>query len=373
MENRNASALIFNGKDKPIEKNSFPLPVKLSDYEVLVSISLSTVCGSDVHTWLGHRSFPTPSVMGHEMVGVIEDIGSKVTTDYLGNKLTKGDRIIWSMTVGCGNCFFCNNGLPQKCHDMFKYGHSKSDAQSHFTGGFAEYIILKKGSCIFKVPSDITDDEAAPLMCAGATVTSGLEIANFQPCDYIVIQGCGALGLYACSFTKELGAKKVIAIDTIEKRLELAKLFGADFTINAKKVGEQLVQEVMEITNGNGADYVVEMTGDPKVITQGIKILRIGGKYILLGAIYPENFVTIDSSEIITKCIQIFGMHNYHPKSLQSALNLVQKTRTKFPYSKLVGPVFQFSSNGLEDAFNSLNSKDVIRPALKPNSTNSDF
>ena len=76
MENRNASALIFNGKDKPIEKNSFPLPVKLSDYEVLVSISLSTVCGSDVHTWLGHRSFPTPSVMGHEMVGVIEDIGS---------------------------------------------------------------------------------------------------------------------------------------------------------------------------------------------------------------------------------------------------------------------------------------------------------
>ena len=146
-----------------------------------------------------------------------------LTTDYTGQKLVIGDRVVWSMTVGCGECFFCKKKLPQKCTKMFKYGHVKSDQQPHFTGGFAKYVQLKKGSYIFKVSPELTDEEVAPLMCAASTITSGLDYGDFHECDYVIIQGCGALGMYACAFTKQLGAKKIIAIDVMNDRLELAK------------------------------------------------------------------------------------------------------------------------------------------------------
>jgi len=95
--------------------------------------------------------------------------------------------------------------------------------------------------------------------------------------------------------------------------------------------------------------------------------LRIGGTYVLLGAIYPGNNFTVDSSDIITKCLNISGRHNYDAIHLKNAINLVQKSKKRFPYEKIVGPIFEFSKEGLEDAFNSLNSKKSLRPAIIPN------
>ena len=367
MNSDDGNAVVFNGSKLPLEKKEFSLPGDLGDDDALVEITLSTVCGSDVHTWLGHRAFPTPCIMGHEMVGKIITMGKNLTTDYTGQKLAVRDKVVWSMTVGCGECFFCKKKLPQKCTKMFKYGHVKSDQQPHFTGGFAKYVQLKKGSYIFKVSSELSDEEVAPLMCAASTITSGLDYGDFHECDYVIIQGCGALGMYACAFTKQLGGKKVIAIDVMDERLELAKQFGADHIINAKNVGENLLDEIMKITEDRGADVIIEITGEPSVIKEGIKMLRVGGTYILLGAIYPNNHVTLDSSDIITKCLKIVGMHNYHPKHLETAIDLVLKTKDKYPYKKLVGPNFEFSAKGLEDAFKALDSKQSLRPAINPN------
>ena len=144
MPLKDGNAVIFNGKGLPLEKIKYDLPDTISEEEILVEISLATVCGSDVHTWLGHRPFPTPCILGHEMVGKIIEMGSKIKEDYVGNLLKINDKIVWSMTVGCNNCFFCKTGLPQKCYDMFKYGHVRSDLDQHFTGGFAKYVVLKK-------------------------------------------------------------------------------------------------------------------------------------------------------------------------------------------------------------------------------------
>jgi len=365
MASDTGKAIIFNGAGKPLEEKEFPIPKNIDPEEVLVQILLSTVCSSDVHTWLGHRPFPTPSILGHEMVGKIIVIGKNIVQDYVGNKIQIGDRIVWSMTVSCGECYFCTTaGLPQKCLNLYKYGHVKSDVEPYFTGGYAKYIILKKGSYIFKVPSELSDEETAPLMCAASSVTSGLDAAHFSQCDYVVIQGCGALGLYTAAFTKELGAKKIIVVDVIEERLQLAKQFGADYLINAESA--DVISSVLDITEQRGADYVIEVTGSSKVIEQGIKLLRIGGKYILLGAIYPGNNFTIDSSELITKCLEIFGRHNYAPSHLETAIKLVQNSKNKYPYSKLVGPDFEFSKDGVEMAFKSLENKESIRPKIIP-------
>ena len=119
------------------------------------------------------------------------------------------------------------------------------------------------------------------------------------------------------------------------------------------------VKEVRKITSEQGADFVIEMTGDPTVVKQGIEMLRIGGKYVILGAIYPNSNITIDVSMIILKCIEIFGMHNYHPSNLKKAIELVVESKKKFPYEKLVGPDFPLSVQGVEDALTFLNSKGV--------------
>ena len=366
MSSSDNAAIIFNGSGLPFEEIKFPSIKNLGEGEVLVRISLSTVCGSDLHTWQGHRPFPTPCILGHEIVGKIVELGNNVKNDYNGDKLAKGDRIDWSMTVGCGDCYFCNQNLPQKCVNLFKYGHVQSDNYPHLTGGFAKYVILKKGSNIFKIPPELADEEVAPLMCAGSVITSGLDIANFDKCDYVIIQGCGASGLYGCAFSKEMGATKVIAIEPIKERLELAKEFGADYIINANNSDNSIIDEIKKITGGRGADYVIEVTGDPNALPLGIKMLRVGGKYILLGAIYPKSIVSLDSSDIITNCLQVFGMHNYKPENLRRAIELVKNTQNKYPFKKLVGPVFNFSVNGLDDAFKALDSKKSIRPAIIP-------
>lgn len=364
---KDSNAIVFCGAGKPLEEKNYSIPELSNENEAIVEISLSTVCGSDVHTWLGHRPFPTPSILGHEMVGKIIQLGKKLTHDFLGNSLSLGDRITWSMTASCGNCYYCKIAkLPQKCTKLFKYGHVNSDESPHFTGGYAKFVNIVNGSYIFKIPNDLSDKEVVPLMCAGATITSGLDAVNFSQCDYVVVQGCGALGLYACAFSKELGAKTVISIDIDEKRLELSKEFGADITINPN-VEKDIISKIREITEGRGADYAIEVAGIPKVISDGIQFLRIGGTYILLGAIYPGNEVTLDSSTIITKCLTISGRHNYDAIHLKNAIALVRQSKNKYPYEKIVGPIFEFTKDGLEKAFHSLNSKESLRPAIIPN------
>ena len=366
MSDNRASAIIFNGANKPLIEKKFPIPQKIGSYEAIVKISLATICSSDVHTWLGHRPFPTPVILGHEIVGKIVKLGKNLRFDFNGKKLAIGDRITWSMTASCQKCFFCKKGLPQKCVNLFKYGHTKSVDNLGLTGGFANFILIRKGSFIFKIPNQISDQEAAPLMCAGATVIGSLYESNFSKCNFVVVQGCGALGLYACAFSKQLGAKKVIALDKIQDRLSLAKEFGADYVINIKHENN-IIEKIKKITKGIGADYVIEVTGDQKVIEQGIKFLRIGGKYVILGAIYPGSKFTLDSSEIITKCITIIGMHNYKPQALDLAIKLVQKTKSKYPYKKIVGTQCNLTLGDVEDALKSYESKKTPRPSIKPN------
>ena len=148
------NAIVFCGSGKPLEEKNYQLPDEIGKHEAIVEISISTVCSSDVHTWLGHRPFPTPCILGHEMVGKIVKLGTKLTHDFLDNKLSVGDRITWSMTASCGDCYYCKiANLPQKCTNLFKYGHVKSDESNNFSGGYAKFVKIVNGSFIFKIPN----------------------------------------------------------------------------------------------------------------------------------------------------------------------------------------------------------------------------
>ena len=360
--------VLFMGVGESLEERCFPLPHELEPGAILVKTKMATVCGSDVHSWRGRRPFPAPTVLGHEGLGTIVQLGPSVRTDTAGHSLSEGDRITWSIMANCGGCCFCSiYDLPQKCLSLFKYGHAHSDVPPHFAGTFGEYVYVRPGTSVFKIPDDMSDEEASPLMCAAATVTAGLARIGLQPGENVVIQGAGMLGIYAAAIAKEQGAGQVIMVDVLDKRLAIASEFGSDHVINAGQYDdEEVVQKVNDLTGGRGADVVIEVTGFASVIPLGVKMLRIGGRYLMQGALYPDDNFMLASHDVITKCLTIAGLHNYDSRYLGRALDLVYRSRQRYPYKRLAGPAFPLTAEGVTAALESLETHEGMRPIVKP-------
>jgi alcohol dehydrogenase len=367
---RTGRAVYFLGVGKPLEDREYPLPDELESGAILVKTKIATVCGSDMHSWRGRRPFPTPSILGHEGVGIVERMGDRITTDATGKKLAVGDRITWTIMAACGDCVFCGDyELPQKCLSLFKYGHSVSDVPPYFLGTFGEYVYLKPGTGIFKLPEGMPDETASPLMCAAATVAGGLEKIGVSSGDTVVIQGAGMLGMYGAAFAKALGAGQVVMVDILDARLEMAKRFGVDQTINAERLSDdEQVEAVRDLTGGMGADLLIEVTGFAKVVETGVKMLRIGGRYLLQGAVYPDDRFTLQSHDVIIKCLTILGRHNYAPSDLGLAIDLVHRNQERFPFFDLAGPRFPLTAEGVAEAMTALERKEGIRPIVEPGS-----
>lgn len=365
---RTGRAVFFLGVGEPLEDREYPLPDELEPGAVLVKTKIATVCGSDMHSWRGRRPFPTPSILGHEGVGTVEQVGDRIATDATGKKLTVGDRITWTIMAACGDCIFCGDyELPQKCLSLFKYGHSVSDVPPYFLGTFGEYVYLKPGTGIFKLPEGMPDETASPLMCAAATVAGGLDKIGVSSGDTVVIQGAGMLGMYGAAFAKAMGARQVIMVDILDTRLDMAKRFGVDHTINAERLNcDEQVEAVRGLTGGMGADLLIEVTGFAKVVETGVKMLRIGGRYLLQGAVYPDDTFTLQSHDIIIKCLTLLGRHNYASSDLGLAIELVHRNQKTFPFFDLAGPRFPLSADGVTEAMTALERKEGIRPIVEP-------
>jgi alcohol dehydrogenase len=363
-------AVFFLGVGEPLEDREYPLPDDLEPGAILVKTKIATVCGSDMHSWRGRRPFPVPSILGHEGVGLVERMGDKDARDATGKRLSVGDRITWTIMAACGGCVFCRDyELPQKCVDLFKYGHSVSDVPPYFLGTFGEYVYLKPGTGVFKLPDDMPDETASPLMCAAATVAGGLDRIGVNSGDTVVIQGAGMLGMYGAAFAKALGAGQVIMVDILDTRLALAERFGVDHTINAEKLScDEQVEAVRDLTGGLGADLLIEVTGFAKVVETGVKMLRIGGRYLLQGAVYPDDTFTLQSHDVIIKCLTLLGRHNYASMDLGLAIDLVHQSQEKFPFLDLAGPRFPLSAKGVTEAMIALERKEGIRPIVAPGS-----
>ena len=195
----------FHGVGIPFEICEMPVAVTSND--VLIRISLSTICGSDLHTVSGRRGAEIPCVLGHEIIGTVA--APTDTRAATGETLREGDRITWSMTASCGTCDYCTNrNLPQKCETMFKYGHSRNEGATAFSGGFATHILLRPGTAIYHIPDAMTDEEAVPINCALSTVVNGLENIGMRSGETAVVHGAGMLGIYAACYLREKGCEK---------------------------------------------------------------------------------------------------------------------------------------------------------------------
>ena len=352
----------FCGAGTPFE--ICEMPATITPDNTLVRVSLSTICGSDLHTVSGRRGADTPCVLGHEIVGTVA--APTHLRSVTGEPLNEGDRVTWSLMASCGTCDYCvNRALPQKCETLFKYGHARGEGSAALSGGFATHILLRPGTAVYHIPDSVTDGEAVPVNCAFATVVNGLMTIGTYPNESAVIHGAGMLGIYAACYLREHGYNIVAVVDINEQRLQTIKRFGATHTFNPDKTSIEAIDSVLkQLTNGRGADLAVEVSGATIGLSNLVTWSAIGGRVLTLGYVYPNAHTAIDAHQIVTKCLTLRGVHNYHYTALGTALRFVEENRSRYPFAELIGKTYPLED--INKAFEHATRQDEIRIAIAP-------
>jgi putative phosphonate catabolism associated alcohol dehydrogenase len=348
MNDSHARAMLFHGPGQPFQSVNLPLPTDLAPDELLVEVSLATICGSDLHTVSGRRKEKTPSILGHEAVGRI------VIPSPSRPELKIGERITWSLVDSCGCCTPCVEwDLPQKCVRWFKYGHETVTTASGLHGCFSTHIVLRPGTTVVSLPDNLPDAAAAPANCALATIMAATESLPAS-CQSAWVQGCGLLGLYACAVLRSRGVSRIYASDPVESRRIHAARFGA-IPIDA--------MDVNQIPH-NHLDFVLEVAGTPTVVPDGILALRPGGWYVFAGLVLPGPSLALSGETILRKCLTLRGIHNYAPRHLHAAIDFLKESQKEQRWEQLVSPPLSLMQ--INEAFASAASGQWPRVAVAP-------
>ena len=346
-------AAVFLGPGRPFDIREYPVP-EPEPGAAVVKIRLSNICGSDLHQWRGDGGSTMPAggrVMGHEMTGEIARLGAGVTTDSMGEPIREGDRVVYTYFYPCRRCPQCTSGHFSRCTHRSDHYKESADAWPHLNGGFADYYYLRPNHFVFKVPDDLPDELVSPANCALSQVIHSFRQANLGFGDTLVVQGAGGLGLYAVAVARDMGVDRIIAIDALPERLELAKMFGADEVIGLGEypTAAARVERVRDLTRGQGADVVLEVVGMATVIPEGLDMVRSGGTYLDVGIISAQFSLELFPSKLVRNNSRIVGVNHYEPIALAQALRFLQRNRTRFPFDKLVSHSFPLER--IDEAF----------------------
>jgi putative phosphonate catabolism associated alcohol dehydrogenase len=357
-------AAVYAAPNAPFEIREYPLRPP-GPGELLVRVSMSTICRSDIHSYQGRRPNPCPGILGHEIIGRVIELGQGVQTDLRGDPVRPGDRITWTEYFHHGASVYRDlYDMPQKCRGVEKYGHESADQPPHLIGGFADHCYVLPGTGLLRLPEELSDEEATPLNCGVATMVAVTEAAGIGVGDSVVIQGLGLLGLYGAALAKARGARLVVGIDPVAARRALAGEFGVDLALDPAQADRDLVAQVRAACKPDGADAVIEVCGSAAVIEQGLRLLRVGGRYVLGGVVTPGANATLDFNLVLRQCLTLRGVHNYHPRHLVQALDFVVSQRARFPFCKLVDARYPLAE--VDRAFADAAACRVLRAAIVP-------
>jgi D-arabinose 1-dehydrogenase-like Zn-dependent alcohol dehydrogenase len=363
-------AAVFVGSGQPLEIREYPVP-EPEPGAALVQIALANVCGSDLHVWRGDldpvkRGRALPIHQGHEGTGRIAALGEGLTTDSSGQALQVGDRVVFAYFYPCGRCRACLADREWACPRRMHYRATSCDHWPHFKGTFGDYFYLYPNHMVFKVPDDLPDALIAGVNCAMAQVTCGLDLAGLGMGESVVIQGAGGLGLYAIAVARERGAGCIIVVDGVPERLEVAALFGADELIDLRELPEpaQRTRRVRELSDGWGADVVLELAGFPAITEEGIQMLGPGGRYVEIGNISPGLTYAADPAWWVVQNVSIFGNNHYGRRHLRDALDLLHRTRHRYPFERIVSHTFPLTE--INEVLAAQNEGAITRASLVP-------
>jgi threonine dehydrogenase-like Zn-dependent dehydrogenase len=271
-------AVVFKGKDRiAVERVPKPSP---GPGEAVIKITATTICGTDVHIVRGEYPVKPGLIIGHEPVGVIDALGPGLERDY-----HIGQRVIAGAITPCGQCFYCLNGVHAQCGGAvggWRFGNT-------INGAWAEYLLVPDARAnLAPIPDGLTDEQV--LLCPDifSTGLSGAESGQVRVGDAVAVFAQGPIGLCATVGAKLKGAALIIGIDPVDARLDVARRFGANVTLNPTHV--DVVAEIKKLTDGRGVDVAIEALGRQETFESALRSIRPGGTLSSLG-VYSGKLV----------------------------------------------------------------------------------
>jgi L-iditol 2-dehydrogenase len=335
------------------ELREFPLPEPAPGC-VLIRMELSGICGTDKHTFegfitqYGDRKIEFPIIQGHENVGTIAAIGGDGQyQDFEGLPLQVGDRVVVGANVSCGQCYYCRHDFPYYCCEKtLDYGNLLSAKNPpHLFGGWSQYMYIVPGSFLFKVPDDLPSEVA--VLTEIFAVSVGLDRAkqmsafpseSFRFDDTVVVLGVGPLGMCFLVKARMLGAGTIIAFDLSDFRLDFAKRLGADHAVNVGKTTKaERLAFVKDLTEGRGADLVVECAGVPQAVPEALELLRIGGLLVEAGNFSDLGEVSISPHRhLCAKNARVLSVGGEEPAAYGPGMRQMARYLKHYPLREFV-------------------------------------
>ena len=339
-------AIVKTRPEFGVEVRDVEKPV-VGENDILIRILAGSVCGSDVHIYewtAGYEWMQFPVIPGHEFAGEVVEIGDRISS------VSIGDRITAVPSMPCSECEACRTGRVDECKDRYNIGMRKN-------GAFAEYMLIKGSAEILKIPDNVSIETASmtePLVVA----LHGIDLSGFRAGQTAAVFGPGPIGLLTIQLLKAAGASLIIATgtDADSRRLEIAKQLGADVVINVNE--EDPVKSIRKMFGF--LDYVFEATGVPQTISQGLQIIKRGGKVMVAGI--HEGEASFNPLDLVRRQKSLIGVYNYTKTTWQRALALMAGNRIdinpiithRIPFSRGV--------EGFELALNKTAAKVIFVP-----------
>jgi L-iditol 2-dehydrogenase len=302
------AAMLYGIKDLRVEDVEVP---SVEAGEVLVKVEAATTCGTDLKIFQRgyvEKIIKLPTVFGHEWAGEVVEVGQGLDWPVKGMRVRAGN------SAPCLHCTMCQKGKYNLCENMI-----------WLWGAYAEYIKVPAHTVLVnmqEIPSHVSYEEAAitePLAC----VLHGVEEARVKLGDSVAIIGAGPIGLLHLLTVKKLGVEKAIMIDLVDERLDFARKIGADETINGGR--ENTVERVKQLTNGYGADVVIEAIGLPATWEQALRLARKGGTVLEFGGCPPGTEVRVSTEMLHYGELTVLGAFHTTPLHFRKALNLIAR------------------------------------------------
>ncbi len=321
----------------------------LGDDDVMIKVALAGICGTDIHIMEDRFPYRPPVILGHEFSGEIVDVGKNVT----GYKV--GDRIVAEPHKGgCGKCRYCLTGNVEVCQNKKAIGYK-------IDGCFASHISLPATS-LHKIPDNVTFEQAALTEPLAVVIKAVLERSIVEPGDFVMVSGCGPIGLLAAGAAKAAGARAVMitGMDGDEAlRLPAALKMGIDYAVNIQK--EDLAAKVMELTNNQGVDLLVEASGAEPAIRQAFELIKIDGKISGVG-LTGKGTIQIPWDAAMKKAARVICSFSSNWTSWERAIDMMASGRINLdPVISNILPMEEW-----EQAFDRLTKLEAIKILLKP-------
>ncbi len=355
----------MTGPNEPLRLTELPDPV-LEPGAALLRTLYSEVCGTDVHLHHGRLGVPFPIVPGHVSVGVIEATAGKLK-DIHGAPVKEGDTVTFlDVHETCNNCYHCLVARqPTRCPSRKVYGISYSATEGPL-GGWSEAIWMKPGVKLIRLPRDLAPETFIGGGCGLVTALHAVDMAEIRLGESVAVLGAGPVGQSCVAFAALSGAGDVVAVGAPQDRLDFAKRMGATVTFGLDLPAAERLSAIRAMTGGRGVDVVIEASGAPDAIPQGLDLVRDGGRMIVCGHYTDNGAVEIHPHwQLNRKHVELKGCWGSRFDHFHRAVALAAQHGARTPWRDMVSG--RYTLEQASDALAAVEARTALKAIITPN------